>query len=978
MKLNTFAGAIFTIFLNHVGAQTLYFDTNGTAAGTSTGSSQNFTSSVWTTDSTGASSTVGYTPNSDIVFSAGTNGTGTQSVTINDAELVDGITINNGTVTLLGSGNPSLSIGAGGITTSSPDGSTTLDSSLGTVTLASNQSWKNNSAYALNANSGVSGSGQTLSFGGTGSGATVINGAINGTLNLTQNSATSALDLIGNSNNFSGTITANAGTVLLANFLSQNNTVNLNNGATLALDNTANYNQWQNNIVLGTGGGKFYAGNPATGGIDIFYGGQITGGTGLTLTGGDMLIAGGGADDVGTFDVQGGSRALIVGNSILSNNSAITVESGGVLDFQLNQTVFNSITLKSGAALESRQSGISIVNVTLPSEGTVTLGSDDVGQGYMQVVGNLALGAGGLTLDINGANGGTLVNLGENISGSGSLTINPGPAGGSFLVLSGANTYTGPTTVNYMNLQPGTQGFGGSKVTLNGSQVALTGGTLANNFVINNDSSGFVLGGYSDTTLSGNFELATASSFLYFADTGPTNLSVGGVTFDQVQNADRAANFDAYGTGAIYLTGTYSSPLETTGQRTDYNGPGTNNGGYGASSINFGAGNTPNGNYYLMPTADFSHLEAPNLDGSSNVDGKSALELLTGNLYIENSSFVPGQYLAVTGYPGVNHTVNVAGAQTVNLDVYVGLYNYGNNTFGSWTLGQSTADYSKWTGNIQINDAPLTISAVAGGRLEISGPLVGDSQSIVKTGAGTLVLSGANNYSTSSSTAFDIQQGTVLIENSANDGSGSSSAFGHNGGQIKIEAGATLGGTGFVNYGGASQSVVAMDKSAIIAPGEPGQPGAGIAPQFGTLTLAGGFTSAADGITMDFTLDSKGNEDVISTVGGTVTLTGTIKINITSADGGLKPDTETDFAGFPFAYTLIYGSGGNWFGSDPSPDFEFTVPDGYMVSGYTFSPAGEYLSVQFEATPEPSTYALLGLGLAGLVFIARRKKIMTP
>ena len=62
--------------------------------------------------------------------------------------------VNGGTVTLLGSGSPSLSIGIGGITNNSTDGPTTFDSSLGTVQVTAGEQWNNDSSQALNINSG--------------------------------------------------------------------------------------------------------------------------------------------------------------------------------------------------------------------------------------------------------------------------------------------------------------------------------------------------------------------------------------------------------------------------------------------------------------------------------------------------------------------------------------------------------------------------------------------------------------------------------------------------------------------------------------------------------------------------------------------------------------------------------------------------------------------------------------------------------
>jgi hypothetical protein len=177
---------------------TLYWDIAGPTPGADTSSSGSLEGANWSiNDSTGVSGPSAYETDSDIFFSAGSDYTGTQNVTVNGTDSVDGFTFNQGTVTLYGASSSSLSIGADGVTVDSTDGPTTFDSSLGTVTLGASQSWDNNSTKAFNVNSGVFGSGSsnTLTFDGNGTGNVYLNGIISGTLNLTQENANDALYL---------------------------------------------------------------------------------------------------------------------------------------------------------------------------------------------------------------------------------------------------------------------------------------------------------------------------------------------------------------------------------------------------------------------------------------------------------------------------------------------------------------------------------------------------------------------------------------------------------------------------------------------------------------------------------------------------------------------------------------------------------------------------------------------------------------
>jgi hypothetical protein len=316
----------------------LYYDTNGATGGTSTSSTQNFTDSVWSIDPLGLTPTTGYTAGSDVVFSAN-DGTGTQAVTVTDTESANSFTFDNGTVTLYGSASPNLSLGVlGGLTPSgitvgaTVNGATTFDSSLGTVTLGDDQAWDNNSSQALNVNSGVAASGKTLTFAGIGAGAVNLNGQLTGGLNLTDNSTTSTVYLNGENNSFSGTITVNGGTLVYQNQGSlANNNITLENGGALESDTevfaTGN-DTLSNNITLGTGGGA--VGDVGTSGTDMVFSGTFTGGTGLTIVGGDFLTQADGTSNVGTLNINGG-RLLAGTGGIFGNKAVVNVSS--ILDF---------------------------------------------------------------------------------------------------------------------------------------------------------------------------------------------------------------------------------------------------------------------------------------------------------------------------------------------------------------------------------------------------------------------------------------------------------------------------------------------------------------------------------------------------------------------------------------------------------------------------------------------------------------------
>jgi hypothetical protein len=355
--------------------------------------------------------------------------------------------------------------------------------------------------------------------------------------------------------------------------------------------------------------------------------------------------------------------------------------------------------------------------------------------------------------------------------------------------------------------------------------------------------------------------------------------------------------------------------------------------------------------------------------GSGNMVIDPTANLGTGTLNMYDDQDSSAENVAILAAKGA----------TVSNYIYISMKYHSDGTYGNGTVGAYDASSVTFTGGIGLDNSGAILTAVDGGRATFTGDIVSHSPNgLSKTGAGTVVLASNNDYtlynefnsSVPGSTAFDIKQGTLLINNAKG-----TSPFGNNSGVIKIEGGATLGGSGYIQNG-YSQMVVAESATSVIAPGEGGQANLGIFPSFGTLTLAGGLSvntanGAAGGLTLDFKLDSARDVDQIDMQQGALTLTGLITVNLTSLDGGVETTSP---------YTLIQGTG-DWSGST-DPDFDFIAPEGYTVSSYTFGvdpdlPYSDFqvLNVSFAATPEPSTYGLLGLGLLGLIAVRRFRRL---
>jgi hypothetical protein len=471
--------------------------------------------------------------------------------------------------------------------------------------------------------------------------------------------------------------------------------------------------------------------------------------------------------------------------------------------------------------------------------------------------------------------------------------------------------------------------YAGGPVTINSQiVVGLTGG----------DGQGFVNNNSGSTLTLGNVDLDPGSRF-------------------QLQTN---------GSGAIALNGAYTSSDATAGQ------------------INFNA----TGTYNITANANFA-----NFGGTINNYGG-------GVVNIANSTFTSAQTYGFNGNPAGSNVVNLVGAQTINLAVYDSM-KYGSNpqpdgvvNYGVAVVNQSTAAASNWTGGWNQDGTNMSVGAVAGGRLTFSGNLGGNTpMGFSVTGDGVVVLASAtgNTYDErdgngflepGSTTAADLKSGTTLITNTSGSAFGIASynanyalyvatgnanptgAYINN--SVKLEAGATLGGTGI-----STQQIVAVAATSVITAGDPGQSNLGIAPSIGTLHLNGGL-EADNGATFNFDLNgAKANGfDAIAFGGSNLTLGGTITFNFTNLGGTLDAGP----------YDLLTGFSANGPGSSlDTATYALIAPTGYVATldPSDLLPGATNFAVDFTPVeiPEPSTYAMIGLGLLSLCALGKFRKL---
>jgi autotransporter-associated beta strand protein len=371
------------------------------------------------------------------------------------------------------SGANTLSLGTSGINMSAASANLTISAGL---SLGVNQEWTVASGRTLATSGAIANSGNlTIS----GAGTTTFSGVISGGGSLT---ISGAATITGNTNTYTGGTTIGSGAIVRTNSQGAANTpfgtggLTLGGNATLA--GSSGGNRYISNAITLNGNATFgsTAFNNAmnlTGGIDT--GGAVRTlsivnstastttlliyGTGKSISGGGgIVLANGNASTSPEVWVRLGSNGdnfainsdLTIGtgvtayfnSSALTNNSAVTVQSGGIMDMGGKAASSFNLTLKS-----------------LSGAGKVT--NDRTGATLVNAI---------LTID-GGASTGTTTFSGDIVTGASGSSVTVVKTGATTQVFSGNNTYVGQTTV------------GGGVLLLNGTHVdstTVTGNGYAN------------------------------------------------------------------------------------------------------------------------------------------------------------------------------------------------------------------------------------------------------------------------------------------------------------------------------------------------------------------------------------------------------------------------------------------------------------------------------------------------------------------
>ncbi|EBJ2285852.1 AIDA autotransporter-like protein ShdA, partial [Salmonella enterica] len=751
------------------------------------------------------------------------------------------------------------------------------------------------------------------------------------------------------SNSYTGGTLISSGTLVASN-VEALDTGDITDNATLALNAVGDFN----NAISGSG----LVEKSGDGTLTLSGSNTYRGGT--TISGGTLVA----------------TSVEALGTGSVTDNATLELNTGGDFD---NAISGSGQVVKSGdktltlSGINSYTGGTTISGGTLIASNVEALGTGDVTDDAVLALntgGDFANNIGGTgsvvksgdeTLTLSGSNtytGGTLISSGTlvandvNALGTGDVTDNATlmlNTGGDFinniggtgrveksgddtLTLSGSNSYTGGTLISSGTLVANNvEALGTGDVTDNATLELNTSGTFDN--VIS--GSGLVVKSGADTlTLSG------ANSY-----TGGTTISGGTLVASNVE-ALGSGDIDNYASLQLNASGQFvTANLTTHDNATTAIGAGS---ALRANTLTQEANSTlavhlTDSNSGAIVTADRANLGGTlDITGIGNVtkswtrdaysytliDTDSAIDSDFAQFTVAGIDAKQVDFLTVDGR--VNADDDTRYDVTASLSWYADSDNAATNAHGTFTLSEQGHSF---TLNTALTDVDATLNP--------DSATYWDGKSLIKRGAGTLILGAQNTYSGDT----DVQEGALWLAETATIGSAGSAQA------VNIAANAAFGGhnatvNGHVNNQGSLYFVDTftvngdvVNSSAMISGSD--QPN-------NTLTIAGNYTGNDGHLYLNTQLgDDSSPTDKLIVTGDTA---GSTTLHITNVNGlgaqtvnGIEVievggQSDGDFRLYKghvdinaWTYTLKQ-DGGDWYlrsESDDVPDDggEVTPPD---------------------------------------------------
>jgi autotransporter-associated beta strand protein len=768
------------------------------------------------------------------------------------------------------SGDSLLFLGAGSLTPNNDLSGATFSgigfngSALYTVggnafTLASGGSISNGTAVmqTLNNNITLSGSGGILNpmVGSANCGLT-LGGSISGSANLTKSGGSGSVLTLSGLNTFSGALNLNSGTV---NFTTPPNPAGANLGNPSAINFGGNSTttlvpsstagsvtiSYPTLTVNGTSTAMFKSG--AAAGTTFEIAAKVTGSGNCkqnspTTTGAIVRFSNDGNDFTGTF----GMAAGIVEFTSVANAGAASALGAGSGAYVIGNS-------SSAATFRYVGSGSAATTRSIDWQGTaggLTLESSGSGSVQFLGTGNFKSGNGTNVLTLRGTSTGanTLAQPINDYSTTATTTLSKSDTG--TWLLSGANTFSGPTTINAGTLQlsgSGTLGSSAGALTLSGGTLdlggtsqtkaavtlsgasALQNGTLSGASFSATLSSGTALvsanlaGSAASLSLSGAGTLAlfgantygggttigSAGSLLLTSDAGLGNAS-GGLTFNA--SGILAATNNAAGVNTPVTIGAARTITVNSGVTANFFTPDTNNLIVAAKITGPGSVTRKSSGYSLGVVRfsnDTSDYTGDFTAGYGNIEFTSVAEQGTPSSLGAGTAGSRGQISLNNGSSsGTLRYVGTGDRTTHRPLIWTGAAGYTLDASGSGSVQYLAADNLRSGAGGSVT---LSLRGISTGPNTLAQPItdLNGTTTLIKNDAGTWALTGVNSHTGPTT----ISGGTLLVNGSL---AGS--------GPVCVQTNATLAGNGII------AGVVTVNAGGTLAPG------AG-ANTLGTLTL---------------------------------------------------------------------------------------------------------------------------------------------
>jgi autotransporter-associated beta strand protein len=724
----------------------------------------------------------------------------------------------------------------------------------------------------------------------SGSGNLSLIGPINGTGALTQ-AGTGATTLAGTSS-YTGHTTINVGALTIANGASVTNSlISVNGGGTLYMTGGA----------VNTGAASFFQLGNVAGGTAAFA--SLSGGS-VTSVETDVANA---ANTFAIFNQSGGTHTdmgglyLSVNSGTNANYNLSGTGSLSAATINIGDRGTGTFTQTGGVATVGSEMKFGLVD---NSNGTFNLDGGTLitpmidkagGNGHFNFDGGTLQAANSNSAFFQGITDANVQTLGAIVSTSGfnitivqpllhdaalGANIDGGltKIGAGTLTLNGTSTYTGPTTVNNGMLTLGTGLLASTQLTVNagGAYNLGSNGTLGGTV---NDNSG-IIEFQNNGLLAGAGTSTIASTY-----TSGDDLNAPGI-LKSVAGSLTNANVHTVllGTAAAGGAGTISafSNLDNEGVIDTTEGTG--------SAIISGATITNNGT--IRASGSFLYLDAPTIVNNGLVQSTgSAANIYLNDQNNPNATITGSGNWDIESALTIEHPVNftTTGSFVTAVDSVV-IIN-GGSTSSSISVGNLSGGAAISTSGGSAS--PVATIAITNGdpTQPFTGNITGNIN-FVKTGSGTQVFTGNQNYSGTTT----ISGGTLQVD-------GQSTATGS--GNVEVQNNGTISGTGFL------PAFVTIDGGGAIAPGD-NAPG----------TISPFQLRLLSGSRINLDLASSGTSAFINDNGSGIDPGGS---TVTIADWGLVP-SATPIWFMSFVNTIVIDGNG--------------IPDGQQVlpSDFTLAP----------------------------------------